>query len=1104
MERVKVDRTEWTGQGEDNLASNEHNWSDGVPCYNEEAFIPDGADIFWDLDSIAIDAVIEGMITLSVSDSCKAGNGTFYVPDAIKQHINMQTADRPPPNENPDVSGILEWNKQHRTDKEILENFNITIQQYGQILDEQDAARTWGAGSGGGSDGLYSTAINWTGDTLPGAGDALTYDVTQVGNCSIDADTAALASLTIAATYTGTITVGINQTGTKGVFTTSKGIYNTNGYNDYYTSITLNANATLTWGASKIYISGGFTTTGGTLNYNTSVLTFTANQNVSAVSTTVPYDVVVNDNVIIKLLAIFYICHSLTIVGTNGGGFTGAGLYPGIGWNGTTRTATAAQAFTCGVNATFAGSGGLLIASKGDFSFDGCANFTILYITSDNTTTNVTATLTTRGITCSELNTYTIAGAGVGDLNTGDFAVSATTLNLHLASTYPGAMTCGNSTITCTTFTTGGMATNFIIFNTSTWNVSGNWTNTSTSASWNAGTATINANGTAAQVLGLNNGNSANITYYNFTISNAGNVTVTLGANTLAITGLFNISRTTGTVTAATNNPTLNISAGFTIASGAVYTKGSGTTTFNGTGNVGDSNATPNDCGTVTTSGSVTLTQTAGVTTSGFTVAANGVWTTSAGNYALVCTGITLNGTLTGNASAISVGASGWSNPNTTAKFTYGTSTVTFTATCSAGSNYSSQNYATNSEFYNMVINTGVTITLTYAFVVQSNLTLNGTGGWGAASAVCFSTTNANANPLTVSGTESITNCRLQFYVQGVAGYNVPAISIANLYIVAQGSGTSPIATLTGNLAVSGTIYITNDSTGTATPSINTGNFSITGGAIRLGDYGTTRGFLTCGASAISVTSFTTVGTLCYVVFNTSSWTITGNWTCTTMSASWNAGTSTINFNGTGAQALALNNGASANIQYFNITIGNSSAATVTLGANNIRVNGLLNISSATCTVSETVNNPTWSIYGGITKANGSTWTRGTGLITVYDTCTLTDNGAVKTDLINLTVNAAGKTITLANATFNYTGTFRIQAGTVTTNNLVLPGVTVNNGSWNKTPGPVNTITMGTLQIDLGAVLNSKKSPPIVNGVAAYASVNGVPAASIATVWGVT
>ena len=74
------------------------------------------------------------------------------------------------------------------------------------------AAKTWGAGSGAGTDGLWSTGANWTGDTVPATTDAITFDVTSVLNCNVDnVATFSGGTVTVATTYTGAITQNVTM-----------------------------------------------------------------------------------------------------------------------------------------------------------------------------------------------------------------------------------------------------------------------------------------------------------------------------------------------------------------------------------------------------------------------------------------------------------------------------------------------------------------------------------------------------------------------------------------------------------------------------------------------------------------------------------------------------------------------------------------------------------------------------------------------------------------------------------------------------------------------------------------------------------------------------
>src|SRR5690348_9349206 len=63
-------------------------------------------------------------------------------------------------------------------------------------------AKTW---DGGGTTNNWSEAANWSGDTVPVAGDDVTFDATSTKSVTIDTNIN-VGSIAIAASYTGTIT----------------------------------------------------------------------------------------------------------------------------------------------------------------------------------------------------------------------------------------------------------------------------------------------------------------------------------------------------------------------------------------------------------------------------------------------------------------------------------------------------------------------------------------------------------------------------------------------------------------------------------------------------------------------------------------------------------------------------------------------------------------------------------------------------------------------------------------------------------------------------------------------------------------------------------
>lgn len=502
-------------------------------------------------------------------------------------------------------------------------------------------ARTWGAGSS--MDGNWNTATCWTGDAVPGAGDAVTFDSTDVTNCAVNVDTAALASLTIAATYSGTITVGINQTGTKGTFSIAAGTYNTNGFTDVVGAITVTG-GTLTLGASTVTWTS-FTATSGTstINLNTAAISMsgawnsagalcTMNASTSTITFTVSTTIRTRWSLTDNSNFLYNIVVNAGVTLTNGSGTAFKGVLSGSGTFAFSATLTLISPTTANP-ITISNLTGNALADvyfcvfSTDFNAPGTTCNTYQCLGGGGYTLTLTSAVTA----ASYISVYAYGVAGTTRLNLNGQTISmAGSTSMYVGDTgKTGILMCGSSTISMSGTVLITTAASYIVFNTSTWSVGGNWTCPSTSASWNCGTSTINFNGTTAQTLGLNNGNSANITYYNITISNSGVVNVTMGANTATVSGAWNCSTTTATILWNTNNGNLTVAGGFTLANGCGWTKGTGTLTFNGTQNVADNNAVKKDLGTVTTSGAVTVTQTTSLLITTLTIVNTSTWTTT-------------------------------------------------------------------------------------------------------------------------------------------------------------------------------------------------------------------------------------------------------------------------------------------------------------------------------------------------------------------------------------------------------------------------------------------------------------------------------------------
>ena len=120
--------------------------------------------------------------------------------------------------------------------------------------------------------------------------------------------------------------------------------------------------------------------------------------------------------------------------------------------------------------------------------------------------------------------------------------------------------------------------------------VGGDWSN---NGSFSSNSGTIIFNGTANQVL-----TPGSSSFYNLTLNNTGT------DNNLTIAAAIDINNalalTAGTLDLDASDPDISIGGDLTIASGAVWSKGSGTVTFDGAAqSLSDLNTTPNNIGII-------------------------------------------------------------------------------------------------------------------------------------------------------------------------------------------------------------------------------------------------------------------------------------------------------------------------------------------------------------------------------------------------------------------------------------------------------------------------------------------------------------------------
>ena len=153
------------------------------------------------------------------------------------------------------------------------------------------AIKTW---DGGGGDNKWSTAANWSGDTVPINADEIVFNSTSTKNCTVDNIGAVwwFNKLDITSGYTGTIILSVALV--TGPTTIAGGTFNTNGA-AFYPFDFSQTGGTFTAGASTITFSGNFSNTGGTFTAGTSTLIFTGSgKTISSTAALTFYNLTIN------------------------------------------------------------------------------------------------------------------------------------------------------------------------------------------------------------------------------------------------------------------------------------------------------------------------------------------------------------------------------------------------------------------------------------------------------------------------------------------------------------------------------------------------------------------------------------------------------------------------------------------------------------------------------------------------------------------------------------------------------------------------------------------------------------------------------------------
>lgn len=381
------------------------------------------------------------------------------------------------------------------------------------------ASLTW---DGGGADNNWSTCANWTTDTCPVAGDTVTFNGTSTKSATIDAGApASVATLTIAAGYTGTITLA-RTFATTTTFSQATGTFTASNQAFTMAAFTLSG-GTFTASSGTTTVSGAVTVTGTpTFNHNSGTINFTGGT---------------------ATIACNGISLNLATFNNTGAKTISSGCSVPVGSSPTIANAVTLNGTMTGTGTLTTTTGTFLIGTTGTLSgFSGLSTGSNLTI-NGSLNAGTFSPFSVNGLfSLGAASTFT---APAGTLSAGSLSFSAgTTFNANGGTVdYTG----NSSSSAC-----GGVTFNLVTFH-------------------NTATKTIGSDCTFP--LG-NNPTIANAVTLNGTMSGTGTLSTTAGTFTLGTTGVLSGFSGISTGAALTINGTLNAGSYATFTSGGAFTLG--------------------------------------------------------------------------------------------------------------------------------------------------------------------------------------------------------------------------------------------------------------------------------------------------------------------------------------------------------------------------------------------------------------------------------------------------------------------------------------------------------------------------------------------------
>ncbi|MFA7286088.1 MAG: hypothetical protein WC052_00240 [Patescibacteria group bacterium] len=923
----------------------------------------------------------------------------------------------------------------------------------------------------------------WTGKTFaPGGTVTANGDVHIMGTYTAPATTTVAGSFTNAGTFTpGTGTLTLSGTSKQITGTpTSESFYDLTisgtvaSTRSFTVSHTMTVNGTFTPGASDVVTLTGATLTGSGTVKVTRTTTIPAFVNQYAYTTPAPtltnltVDYSGTSQIVTNLTYSNLIVSGTITTGTQtatvsglftvSGTFTpSAGTITLSGTSGTVLTVSGTHAPTGTATTVYSG------ANAGGNTNVAAATYNNLQVTGADTydlagDTTVSGVLTIGGSATLDGKTRTITLSGTSGtpfVKTGTFTPSTSTV------VYSGANASSNTNVAAATYN------NLQVTGSDTYDVAGDTTvsgvlTIGANATLDAQTYTVTLSGSGTPLVktGTFTASTSTVTYsgssptiaattYNV-LNLSGSGTAVLPSGTLAV---LDLNVTTGTVSAASNNPTINVSGNIALSSGVTYTKGSGTTTFSGASKtITDSTASAQDLGVVSISGTYALSSNAKMTS----VAGAGALTTNANTL-----------TLTGSGTVLSV-----------TTFTASTgSTVTYTS--GSGASVGARTY------YNLTINGTGTFAAAGAIIVNNDLTV--TSG-----TLAMDTSNLQVGLSSISSSGSVKVAASQSLTQSASGTTTILSSSAGANCIgSNGSNCSGTAgtitlgglsigdgvsgnfttTLAGDVTIAGVLTIA--STNTLDGSTRTITLSDTSGTpfVKTGTFTpSTSTVVYSGANAGGNTNVAAATYNNVQVTGSDTYDVAGDTTVSGVltigaSATLDGSTRTITLSGTSGTPLVKTG-----------TFTPSTSTVVYSGAN---ASGNTNVAAATYNNLQVTGSDTYDVAGDTTVS---------GVLTIGASATL--DGSTRTITLSGTSGTPlVKTGTFTPSTSTVVFTGDNGGGTTTIPTATYYNLTVNNASETYALGSgspvVNndlTITAGTLDLDASDPSLSVKGDVVIAG----------------------